>query len=97
MHVGLDQAGQDEAAGAVAHLRRALRPRSVLPSFRRLTNRRNSSLAHDDIRPLHPPGPPSVVQQHVAAGKDEVGRAARHGTQVVIRGWAAVESSGRSK
>ncbi len=43
------------------------------------------------------PFPPPSVQQHVAAGEPQVVHGLRRGRQVVARGGALVESSGRSK
>lgn len=98
MDVGLDETGEDQAPAAIANLEGGPALRSVVSSFRRLSNRGDPPIADGDIAPLDPPCTGPVVEQDVAAREDELGRSPGLGeVQVVIRGWALVLSSGRSK
>jgi len=97
MHVGLDETGHDQAAAAVTNLGRGAggpRPPSLV-SLPHLPDRLNSPVAHRHVRPHHAPG--AVVQQDIAAGEPHVRQVLLWGRQVVARGAALVESSGRSK
>src|SRR6266705_5478430 len=96
MHVGLDQAGQDDAAAAIADLRTGAGPLPPsLFSLPRCSDVRDAAVMDRHVHPLDSPCPCAVVQQHVAAAEDEVRGVARHGAQVVTRGWAEVVSSGK--
>src|SRR5207247_10583852 len=68
MDVGLDEAGDDEAAVAIPH--RYGRGPSVRPSVRP-PDRLYPPAPHGHIRALHPPC--AVVQQHIAADEQQVG------------------------
>jgi len=86
MHVGLDQAGHDQTAAAIANLGVGVGP-FPLPRFPiALPDLNDPSVAHGNVRPLH--APLAVVQQHIAAGEKEVRgvREGRHGLQVATRG-----------
>ena len=98
MDVCLDEPGEDQAPAAIAYLEGGTLLLSVVPSVRRRSNRGDPTIADGDIAPLDPPGTRPVVQQDVTAREDELGRSPGLGeVQVVIRGWALVLSSGRSK
>jgi len=98
MDVRLDETGEDQAPAAIAYLEGGLPLLSLVRPFRRLSNRGDPPIADGDIAPLDAPCTRPVVQQDVAAREDELGRSPGLGAvQVVIRGWALVLSSGRSK
>jgi hypothetical protein len=98
MDVRLDEPGEDQAPAAIAYLDGRPPLVSVVRSFRRRSNRGDPPVADGDITPLDPPCARPIVQQDVAAREDELGRSPGMGAvQVVIRGWALVLSSGRSK
>jgi hypothetical protein len=98
MDVRLDETGENKAPAAIAYLEGGPPLLSVVASFRRLSNRGDPPISDGDITPLDPPCTRPVVQQDVAAREDELGRSPGLGeVQVVIRGWALVLSSGRSK
>ena len=98
MDVCLDQTGENQAPAAIAYLEGGTPLLSVVRSFRRLPNRGDPPITDGDIAPFDPPCTRPVVQQDVAAREDELRSSPGLGeVQVVIRGWALVLSSGRSK
>jgi len=68
MDVGLDETRDDQTAAAITD--RQGRGFAVRPS-RRQADRLNPSVPHGDIRPFD--SPLAVVQQHIAAGEEQVG------------------------
>ena len=98
MDVCLDETGENQAPAAIADVEGGPPLLSVVRSFRRLPNRGDPPITDGDIAPFDPPCTRPVVQQDVAAREDELGSSPGLGAvQVVIRGWALVLSSGRSK
>ena len=98
MDMGLDEAGDDETATAIANLKSGVLPPSRFPlprPFPRPFYRRYPPARHYHIRPHYTPS--ALVQQHLAAREDQLGSLGQDGAQVVIRGCTAVESSEMSK